>query len=138
MSLQTKIRENMVAAMKSRDTEVVSLLRVVAGEFSRVKDENGNFVKEVSDEQALTVMKKMSENAKEMKNLNEVLILDKYLPTMLTEAQIRVAVNSIITEMGYSTMKDIGAVMSEIKKLGTAPQIDGKISSKIVKEILSQ
>lgn len=134
MGLQAKIREDMVAAMKSKDRETVDLLRVVAGEFAREMKTG----KELFDDEAIKVIRKMSENAKELGNDGEVVILKKYLPEMLTEAQIRLAVNSIITEMGYSTMKDMGAVMSEIKKLGTAPQIDGKIASQITRELLSK
>lgn len=135
MSLQKQIREDMVNAMKTKNRDTLDLLRVVAGEFGReMKDAR----KELSDDEAMKVIRKMSDNAKELGNLGEVEILDKYLPSMLSEAQIRVAVNSIIQEMGYSTMKDMGAVMKDIKKLGTASQIDGKIASKITREILSQ
>ena len=124
----------MVNAMKTGNNEVRDFLRVVAGEFGR-KMENGI---ELPDEQVVVILKRMKKDAKVMGNHNEVLILEKYLPTMLTEAQIKVAVNSIIQENGYSTMKDMGAVMGEIKKLGTAPLIDGKLSSSIVRELLSQ
>lgn len=41
-----------------------------------------------------------------------------------------------INDNSYSGMKDMGKVMSEIKSLPNASQIDGKISSKIVKEML--
>ena len=46
MSLQEQIREDMVAAMKSKNPDVVSLLRVVSGEFGRIG-------KDVSDDQAI-------------------------------------------------------------------------------------
>ena len=129
MTLQEQIRKDMVNSMKSGNRETTDLLRVVAGEFGRVG-------KEVTDEQAIKVIRRMSENAKELDNQSEVNILDKYLPQMLSEAQIRLAVDSIIQENGYSSMKDMGAVMKEIKSLGTAPQIDGKVASGIVREML--
>ena len=133
MSLQSQIREDMVTAMKTRDTEVVSLLRVVAGEFGREMKTG----KELSDNEAIKVIRKMSENAKELGNLNEVLILKKYLPTMLEEKQIEVIVAGIITQNGYSGMQYMGRIMGEIKKLPMAAQIDGKLSSGIVKTLLS-
>jgi len=131
MSLQKQIRDDMIMAMKSRDTETVSLLRVVAGEFGRVG-------KEVNDEQALKVLRKMSENAKELKNQGEIDILDKYLPKMFDENIIRLYVEQIIQQNNYSQMKDMGKVMGDIKKLECAAQIDGKIASNIVKELLSK
>jgi len=131
MSLQTQIKEDMVNAMKNRDTDTVSLLRVVAGEFGRIG-------KELSDEEALKVLKKMSENATELGNQGEVDILDKYLPKMLGETQIRVIVAGIIQANGFSVMPDMGKAMGIIKNHPMSAQIDGKIASGIVKEILSQ
>ena len=130
MSLQTQIREDMLAAMKNRDNETLSLLRVVAGEFGRTM----NAGKQLSDEEALKVLRKMSENAKELENQGEVLILDKYLPQMMNETHIRLAVNRIIQENGYSGMQDMGKVMGQLK----SPSIDGKLASQITKELLNQ
>ena len=131
MSLQSQIREDMVAAMKTRDSEVVSLLRVVAGEFGR---EMKDVRVELTDDHAIKIIRKMSETAKELGNDGEVEILDKYLPQMFSESHITLAVNEIIQQNGYSGMKDMGKVMAEIK----SPSIDGKIASKIVKEMLTQ
>ena len=132
MSLQRKLREDMLAAMLARDPETVSLLRVATGEFGR---EMNNGI-ELSDDRVLAILKKMKENAIMLSNLSEVEILNRYLPTMLGENQIKVIVAEIIQLNSFSGVRDIGKVMSEIKKLPTATQIDGKISSRIVKELL--
>lgn len=138
MSLQSKIRDDMVAAMKTRDTEVVSLLRVVAGEFGR---EMNNGI-ELEDNQVITILKRMKKDAKTMGNHGEVLILNKYLPEMLDEEQTRVVITEIIEREGYSGMQDMGKVMKEIRKPVTTPQgdalIDGKLASEIVKDLLSK
>jgi uncharacterized protein YqeY len=131
MSLQTQIREDMVNAMKSRDTETVSLLRVVAGEFGRIG-------KDLSDEEATKVIRKMVENAKELGNLNEVEILDKYLPQMLGEFQIKTIVGGIIQANKFSGMQDMGKVMTIIKNHPMSAEIDGKLASQIVRELLSK
>ena len=135
MSLQSQIREDMVAAMKSRDTDVVSLLRVVAGEFGR---EMKDVSKELSDEEATKVIRKMSENAKELGNLNEVEILDKYLPQMLGEYQIKTIVGGIIQKNQYSGMQDMGKVMGIVKTHPMTALIDGKIASQITRELLTK
>ena len=127
MNVQEQIKEDMVTAMKNRNTEKVSLLRVVIGEFGRIG-------KELSDEEALKVIRKMNENAINMRNKSEVTILDKYLPQMLTEDEIRVMVVNIINEQGFNSIKDMGSVM----KLLRSPLIDGKIASRLVKEKLSK
>jgi len=131
MSLQTQIKEDMVAAMKARNTEVVSLLRVVAGEFGRVG-------KELSDEEALKVLRKMSENATELGNQGEVDILDKYLPKMLGELQIKTIVGGIISANKFTGMPDMGKAMGIIKNHPMSAQIDGKIASQIARELLTK
>jgi len=131
MTLQEKIRNDMVSAMKNRNTETVSLLRVVAGEFGRIG-------KDLTDEQCIKVIRKMSGNAVELGNLNEFKILDEYLPKMYGESDIRILVENIIVHTDATSMKDMGMVMSKIKEHPNSPLIDGKISSQIVREILSQ
>jgi uncharacterized protein YqeY len=133
MNLQLQIKEDMVATMRAKESEKLTLLRVLSGELATNEKRKE---KEKLEEQE--IVRKMSNNAKEMGNDFEVEILDKYIIkiVMLTEEQTKLAVNSIIQEKGYSTMKDMGAVMKEIKQLGTAPQIDMKIASGIVKEKL--
>lgn len=133
MNLQTKIREDMVAAMKTRDTETVSILRVAAGEFGR---EMNNGI-ELKDDRVIAILKKMVENAKELGNDSEAEILEKYLPEMLGENQIKVIVAGIINKNGFSGMKDMGKVMVEIKSLPSASQIDGKLASQITRDLLS-
>ncbi len=134
MGLQKQIREDMVSAMYAGDNEVRDLLRVVAGEFSRIM-ENGI---ELPDEQVVVILKRMKKDAITMDNLNEVEILEKYLPAMLSEAQIRTIVAGIIQKNGYSVMQDMGKVMGTLKTHPMTAQIDNKIASQITKEILSQ
>lgn len=137
MSLQSRIREDMVAAMKSKDRDTVDLLRVVAGEFGR---KMWDVTVELSDEEALKVLKKMSENATELGNLNEVEILEKYIPKveMLGETQIKTIVSGIIQMNKYSGMQDMGKVMGTLKTHPMSAQIDNKNASVIVKELLTQ
>jgi uncharacterized protein len=131
MTLHEKINEDMISAMKSRDQETLNILRVVKGEFGRVG-------KDLTDDQAIPIIRKMVENAKDLGNHGEIMILDKYLPQMLGENLITLLVNEIIQINGFSGIQDMGKVMGEIKKLPSAAQIDGKIASQIVKELLSK
>ena len=135
MSLQSKIREDMVAAMKLRDRDTVDLLRVVAGEFGR---EMKDVRVELTDDKVIAILKKMKENAIELGNLGEVVILDKYLPQMLGEFQVKTIVGGIIQKNNYSSMQDMGKVMGTLKSHPMTAQIDGKLASQITKELLNQ
>lgn len=135
MTLQDRIKTDMVNAMKSKNKDVLGLLRVVTAEFPRC-DYYKDVSKDLPDNEVIKILRKMSANAEEFGNQNEIDILEKYLPIMLDSNQIGFIVNDIIVTNSFSGMKDMGKVMGEIKKLTVASQIDGKISSKIVKEML--
>ena len=94
--------------------------------------------KDLTDEQAIPIIRKMVENAKELENQGEVDILEKYLPNMIGENQIKIIVAGLINKHGFSGMQDMGKVMGEIKKLPIATHIDGKLASSIVRELLSK
>jgi len=134
MSLQSKIREDMVNAMKNKDRNTVDFLRVVAGEFGR---EMNNGI-ELQDDQVITILKRMKKDAITMGNDSEVVILDKYLPQMLGELQIKTIVGGIIQKNGLTGMESIGRVMGTLKTHPMAAQIDNKIASQVARELLSQ
>ena len=134
MNLQEQLKADMRVAMKIRDTETLAVLRVAVGDISRIKDKKGKPVINPTNDDIITMLKSMAENAKEMGNENEVLILGSYLPQMLNEAQIRLVIEDLIEEHGYSGMQDMGNIMKELK----SPTIDGKIASNITRELLSK
>lgn len=128
MKLQEKIKLDMVTAMKNKDEDVKSLLRVVMGELNQIG-------KDVSDDVVVGVIKKMKQNAIEMKNDREVEILDSYLPTMLESKQLETLIKGIINKNNFEGMKDMGKVMG-ILKLEYNGSYDGKMASEIVKNNL--
>lgn len=129
MTIQEKINQDLKEAMLSKNEPVKSLLRVVIGEFNRVD-------KILSDEKASSILKKMVDNAKEVGNEGEVVILEKYLPQQLTKDQLTGLVSSIIEDYGYSSMKDMGKIMAALKETH-AGQYDGKLASEIIKNRLA-
>lgn len=137
MSLQETIKNDLVVAMKSKNVETTSLLRVVLGEFSTVASRMPNNTDKVlSDDLASKEIRRMYENAKLMQNQFEMDTLDKYLPKMLSEDDIKNIVSKIISENNFSGVQNMGKVMMEIKKHPNSTMIDNKIASNIVKELL--
>jgi uncharacterized protein YqeY len=123
--------------MKSKNVETTSLLRVVLGEFSTVASRMPNNIDKVlSDDLAVKEIRRMHENAKLMQNQFEIDTLDKYLPKMLSEDDIKNIVSKIISENNFSGVQNMGKVMMEIKKHPNSTMIDNKIASNIVKELL--
>lgn len=130
MNVQNKVKEDMVYAMKNKETEKLNLLRVVIGEFARIG-------KDIDDEKAIKIIRNMHENAKNAGNEFEVNVLDVYLPKMYGEDKIRALVANVIEANGYKTMKDIGGVMKALNTNPDALLIDKKYASAYAKELLS-
>ena len=126
MPVQKQIEFEMKQAMKNKNPKLRDILRVVMGEFAREG-------KELTDEQALKVIKIMHGNAKELENYYEITVLGRWLPTMLESTQIKVLVAGIILNNGYSGMQDMGKVMAELKKIDG---VDMKIAGQLAKELL--
>lgn len=130
MTLQQRIIEDLKSAMKSKNQEKKSLLRVLIGEMNRQG-------KELSDEKVMKIIKKMKDNATQFSNEKEVVILESYLPDMMDEKDIENLVDNIIKENGFDSMKHIGKIMKEIKSRPDSATIDASVASKKAKEILS-
>ena len=65
----------------------------------------------------------------------EIAILQDYLPKQLTKEEIKVELEKVISEIGATSMKDMGAVMKEAKaRIGAGA--DGRTINEVVKELL--
>lgn len=130
MKLQEKIQFELNSLAKEKNNSKKELLKVILSEISREKTKN------VSDDVVINIIRKMKENAIECNNLNEVEILDEYLPKMMGENELRVLISSHIEENGYSGMRDLGKVMGFLNKSEHSNVIDNNIAVGIVRELL--
>ena len=65
----------------------------------------------------------------------EIEILQEYLPKQLSRDEVKAEVQKIISEIGATSMKDMGAIMKEAKaKMGASAE--GKTINEVAKEIL--
>jgi len=127
MKLQERITLDIKKSMLSKQTERTTLLRTVIGEFNRIG-------KDISDDKAISIMKKMKENAESMNDVNEVKILSEYLPESLSEADTIKIVEDMCSKNSY-TQRDMGIFMKEVKtKYGST--IDMKLVSVTFKNSL--
>lgn len=127
MKLQEQINADLKTSMLNKDSATRDLLRVVIGEINR----NPN-AKEISDNDVIIIMKKMRDDAIILNNVNEVEILERYLPKKLTDDDLEASIVDIITTNGYTTVKDLGKIMTELKtKHGQS--FDGADAGRIAK-----
>jgi uncharacterized protein YqeY len=72
-----------------------------------------------------------------VKEENEAKLIQSYLPAAASEEEITKAVNETITEIGASSIKDMGAVMKAVRPKLEGKTVDGKALSDLVKARLS-
>jgi len=147
MSLQDQVMQQMKAAMKSKDSLALQALRSIKSALL-LEQTSGN--DSINEETELKLLQKLVKQRKDsaalyteqgrddlaQPELEEAKIIEQFLPTQLNEEEVKAAVSAIITEVGASTMKDMGKVMGiASKQLGG--QTDGKTISMAVKQLLS-
>ena len=149
MSLQNDIMEGIKTAMKAKDTVTLESLRAVKSALLLAQTESGASG-ELSQEDEIKLLQKLVKQRKDSANiyiqqgredlaqpeLDQAAVIEKFLPTQLSEAEVEAVVNKIITENNFSGMADMGKVMGIASK-ELAGQADGKTISTAVKKALS-
>tara|TARA_R110000787_G_scaffold70646_6_gene157032 strand:- start:1251 stop:1700 length:450 start_codon:yes stop_codon:yes gene_type:complete len=148
MSLQKQIMEEMKAAMKSKDTIALQALRAVKSAFLLAKSEAGAGG-DLTEDQEMKIIQKQVKQRKDSAaifieqsrqdlagpELQEVAVLEKFLPAALSEEEIEKVVLETIAKVGAEGMKDMGKVMGMVSQQ-LAGQADGKTISGIVRKNL--
>jgi len=149
MGLEEKINSDLKAAMLAKDEATVRGLRAIKAAIIVAKTEKGAGGmlapdKEVALLQKLVKQRKESieifekENRADLaqKEKEEVAVIEKYLPAMMSEEEIRAEIQKIISQLGATSLKDMGKVMGAATK-AFAGKADNKLVSEIVKSLLA-
>jgi len=132
MTIQQQIKTDLMGAMKAKDEDRKSTLRVIMGEFARAD------AKELSDDEVIKVLKKLIKSEKEtlaQKGSDEdtvfIQIIETYLPQMASEDEIVAWVrNNIDLTQFKSKMQAMGPIM---KHFGA--RADGNVVKNILQNI---
>ena len=149
MGLEEKVMADMKAAMKAKDTTSLEALRAVKSAILLAKTEKGGGAG-LADEDEIKLVQKLVKQRKDSAaiyqqqgredlagpELDQVAVIEKFLPEQLTEEEIEKVVIQTIDTLGASGMQDMGKVMGVVSK-ELAGQADGKTISTIVKAKLS-
>jgi uncharacterized protein YqeY len=150
MALSEKIHKDMTDAMRARDEQRLSTLRMVKAALKNKEVEKRG---PLDDKEALAVLSTLIKQRKESveqftkggrqeladKEAAEIVLIESYMPKALGEQDVAETIKAAITEMGAPSMKDMGAVMKNAmaKFAASGARVDGKIVSDIVKRELS-
>jgi uncharacterized protein YqeY len=149
MTLQKQINADIITAMKAKDEVSLRALRALKSALLLASSEAGASDK-IEDEQSIKIFQKLSKQRKESydifmqngrtelaeKEKEEIEVIEKYLPKQMGEAEIKQALQAVISEAGASSAADFGKVMPSAMK-ALAGKADGKIISSILKELLA-
>lgn len=147
MSLREQINNDIKTAMKEKNNAVRDALRLLSSAMKQIEvDER----KELSDEDVIKIIQKQVKQRNDAmtqyreagredlyeQEASEAAIFEAYLPQQLSDEELESALKEIITQVGATSMKDIGKVMGAASKtLGASA--DGKRINECAKKILS-
>lgn len=131
MDLKTKITSGLKQAMKDKDAGRLATLRLVS---AAIKDREIALRGEgretgLDDAEVTSILAKMVKQRQESartyeeggrldlaeRELSEITFIEDYLPRQLNETEIEDAVSAAITEVGASSIRDMGKVMGALK-----------------------
>lgn len=146
MNFKDKITGDITAAMKAKDANRLSVLRMAKAALMNEQNKRGANYELNDDEitkvlQTLVKQRKDSINQYEKAGRNELaekeklelIVLTEYLPQPATKEEIEQAVAEAISETGASSMKEMGAVMKAVQAKLAGKSADGKLLSETVK-----
>jgi len=147
--LEDRLNEDMKAALKGGDPVRLSTLRMLRSEILLEKKKDISittlpdpdairafqvYAKKLKDSMAEYRKLGKAENVKQLQG--ELEIVEEYLPAGLSEAESRELVRAVVSELGATSMKDMGRVMKEVQTRAQG-RGDGKLLSDLVRASLS-
>src|SRR6266566_4036468 len=150
MSLVDQIQKDITTAMKAREEQRLSTLRMVKSALKNREIEKMAPLDDKESQAVLTTLIKQRKESVEQftkggrqkmadKETAEIVLIETYLPKAAGEAEIVAGVKAVIAEMGSPTMKDMGTVMKNVmaKFADQGMRVDGKVVSEAVKKELA-
>jgi uncharacterized protein YqeY len=144
LSLKSRITEDMKSAMKGKDAPRLSIIRLIT---SAIKQREVDERIELTDLDIATILTKMIKQRRDSisqftaasrhdlvdQEAYEITVIEPYLPTPFTEAEIKSLIEKTIQETGASALADLGKVMGVLK-----PQLQGRADLSSVTQKLKE
>ena len=150
MSLKDTLGQEMKVAMKAKDQGALRALRAIKSAILLAETAEGRESgSPLSEEEELALLIKQAKQRRDSiaqfqqnnredlakTEEEELTVIEKFLPKQLSEEELATELKSIVSDLGASSMKDMGKVMGVASKK-FAGRADGRAISKLVKEML--
>jgi uncharacterized protein len=147
MALLDRIQTDMVQAMKAKDENRLSVLRMMKSALQKHQIDSMKPLNEASEMQVMNTLLKQRRESAELfrkggreelaqKEEAEIRIIDSYLPSAPGPAELEAAVEAAIAETGAKSPKEMGAAMKAAQAKLAGKRVDGKALSELVKQRL--
>ncbi|UCH51069.1 MAG: GatB/YqeY domain-containing protein [Chloroflexota bacterium] len=144
MALEQKIRTDLEQALRNKDTLRCSVFRMV---LSSIRNAEIAQQKTLDDSDILVVLEKEAKMRRESieafekgnrpdlvaKEKAELAIILEYMPEQMTREEIAATARKVISELGATSQKEKGKVMSQLM-----PQLRGRAQGQEVSEVVSE
>lgn len=148
--LSQQLTDDMKEAMRSKDKVALNTIRMLKSSVKNAAIEKGGADAELNDSEIVNVIrkevKKRQDSIEQYEEAGrselaegekaEIEVLQKYLPTPLSDDEVEKAVEEAIAEIGATSKKEMGQVMKLLQEK-TAGRADGKTLSQAVAKRLS-
>jgi len=146
MSLKEQLKSDLKDAMRAKDILKRDTIRAINTMIKQIEVDqrvdlnDGEVIKLIQKgikqrEEAITQFKEASRDDLVKKEQDQIDIFTLYLPKQLNDEELETIIQTIITEVGATSMKDMGKIMNPAKeKIGGSA--DGKRINEMVKKIL--
>jgi uncharacterized protein len=145
MSLLERLNNDMKEAMKNKEKEKLSVIRMVKAALQNEAIKLGK--SQLSEDEELTVLsrelKQRKDSLQEFENAGrsdlvdktkaEISVLELYMPKQLSEEELVQLIKETIAEVGASSKADMGKVMGAIM-----PKVKGKADGSLVNKLVQQ
>jgi len=142
VTLKERITEDMKAAMRASEKERLLTIRMVQ---AAIKQREVDERVVLDDAQVIAVLEKMVKQRRESiaafeqggradlaeKEKSEIALLQVYLPTQLSAAEVDALIKEAIASTGATSMKDMGKVMAAVKAKAAGRADMGAVSASI-------
>ena len=148
MALMDQVQKDMVEAMKAHEATRLDALRMLKTALMKHKVDSMKELDEQSELQILNMLVKQRHESADMfrkgnrteladKEEAELKIIESYMPSAPTEAEIDAAIAAAMAEAGTPTIKQMGVVMKAAQAKLAGKRVDGKALSDRVRAKLS-
>ncbi|HEY0559164.1 MAG TPA: GatB/YqeY domain-containing protein [Frankiaceae bacterium] len=147
-TLAETLRTHLTAAMRAKDDAVTRTLRMTLTALTN-ESVSGKVARELTDDEVLAVVTKEAKKRREAaeaftgagrgeladRELEEAAVLDRYLPTQLTDAELTDLVAAAVASTGASGPRAIGVVMKELSGRTAGRADGGRVSAEVRRQL---